>query len=53
MKINRSCLALFSRLYKISTLVYAYKTVIIIATSFSIAAQLLYLKQLIYHHYYY
>ena len=48
MKINRSHLALFSGPYRISIIICAYKSVVIIATSFSIAAQLLYIKELIY-----
>jgi hypothetical protein len=47
MKINRSRLALFSRPHGISTPIYVYESVIMIATSFGIAAQLPYLKQLI------
>ena len=47
MKINRSRLALFSGPHRISTPVYAYESIIMIATGFGIAAQLPYVKQLI------
>jgi hypothetical protein len=47
MKIKGSCLALFSRPHRISTLVCAYESVIMNATSFGIATQLPFLKQLI------
>ncbi|PVH68567.1 hypothetical protein DL98DRAFT_440915, partial [Cadophora sp. DSE1049] len=41
-------LVLFSRPYKTSLVINEYKSILIVASGFSIAAHLLYLKRLIY-----